>query len=263
MNKTTELFSGCKKVDGVYILSELDSKFEDNYIELRKKENWIADNETLRSLPDVSKKNANYKLWMMRKDTAQRFSKYLTEKRTVNKILDLGCGNGWFSNMLAQHTHTEIVCGVDINFTELRQAVTVFRSKKLYWLYADIFQEELPKNFFDVITLNASFQYFSNAEITIQSLLALLKPDGEIHILDSPFYSLREKGKAKERSANYFTAQKSEGMANFYHHHSLEELKRFNYQIFYTPSKNCNRIKSFLGMYASPFVWVVISKAKN
>ncbi len=263
MKTTAELFSAYKKVEGVYVLSEPDSRFEENYIALRLKENWISDIDTLHSLPDVSKQNVNYKFWMMRKDTAKRFEKYLSQKNTPTKILDLGCGNGWFTNMLAQHTQAEIVCGVDINITELKQAATTFSSKKTHWLYADIFQAELPENYFDVITLNASFQYFFNAEVTIQRLLALLKSDGEIHILDTPFYSMPEIAKAKERSANYFTEQKSEEMSNFYYHHSLEELKKINYQIFYAPSKNWNRIKSFLGKYSSPFTWVIISKAKN
>lgn len=250
-------------MEGVYFLSEPDNNFEENYIALREKENWIADSDTLRSLPDVSKQNINYKLWMMRKDTAKRFVKYLSHKSAPTKILDLGCGNGWFTNMLSQHAQAEIVCGIDVNFTELKQAAIIFKNKNLYWLYADIFQAELPENYFDVITLNASFQYFFDAEVTIQRLLALLKSDGEIHILDTPFYSLSEIVKAKERSANYFSEQKSEGMSNLYYHHSLEELKRFNYQFFYAPSKNWNRVKSFFGKYTSPFTWVIISKVKN
>lgn len=263
MTSLLNLFTGVKMIDGVYQLSKIDDEFEKAYLTSRKKENWLLDNKTLMTLPDVSKANPNYKLWRMRRDTLLRFDSYLTDKRQSIKLLDIGCGNGWFTNFLSLNKNCELVCGIDINLTELKQAASVFNNPKLYWAYADIFKSSIPQQYFNIITLNASFQYFNNPQKTIEQLFQFLKPEGEIHILDTPFYTMETVNDARKRSVDYFTAQQNEDMKQFYHHHTFPSLEQWHYQILYKPSPISNRIASFFRWYKSPFPWLLIKKSNQ
>ena len=199
----------------------------------------------------------------MRKDSLLQFDKYITSKMHSIKFLDIGCGNGWFTNFLSLNKNCELVCGIDINLTELKQAASVFNNPKLYWAYSDIFKSNIPQQYFDIITLNASFQYFDNSEKTIEQLFKFLKPEGEIHILDTPFYTKEEVNAARKRSLDYFTAQQNEDMKQFYHHHTFTSLSQWHYQILYKPAGIGNRIASLFGCYKSPFPWLLIKKSNQ
>ncbi len=259
MTNPINLFTGFTMTEGVYLLSSINDEFEKVYLFSRGKENWLIDNVTLITLPDVLKANPNYKLWKMRKDSLLRFDRYIKSKNQSIKVLDVGCGNGWFTNFLSLNKNCELVCGIDINLTELKQAASVFNNPKLFWAYADIFRSDIPAEYFDIITLNASFQYFENPNKTIEQLFQFLKPKGEIHILDTPFYAKEEVNAARKRSTDYFVAQQNEDMMQFYHHHTFTSLGHC--QILYKPSRIVNRIASFFGCYKSPFAWLLIKQS--
>lgn len=263
MTNPVDLFTGYTITDGVYLLSIINDEFEKAYLTSREKENWLINNETLMTLPNVSKTNPNYKLWQMRKDTLLRFDKYIASKNQSIKILDVGCGNGWFTNFLSLNKNCELVCGIDINLQELKQAASVFKNPKLCWAYGDIFISSIPTQHFDIITLNASFQYFDNPQKTLEQLFQFLKPKGEIHILDTSFYTLEEVNAARKRSADYFTTQQNENMKQFYHHHTFASLSQWDYQILYKPSRVANRIGSLFCCHKSPFPWLLIKKSNQ
>jgi ubiquinone/menaquinone biosynthesis C-methylase UbiE len=230
-------------------LSQPDETFSTRYIEARQKEQRVFSDEQVVTLPDVSKNHPFYDEWKLRGKSARRFLNYLRKKNHPQKILDIGCGNGWFSNLIANNGHN--VTAVDINLPELEQAARVFEKPNLTFAYADIFKgNELQARRFDLIVFNSSFQYFSNAESTILKLRGLLTEGGEIHIIDSPFYKVNEIDHARKRTQAYYENLGFPDMAQFYFHHVFGDLG--NYKVLYRPSF-LNFIKK-----DSPFYWILI-----
>ncbi|MEO8398631.1 MAG: hypothetical protein ABI550_02325, partial [Ignavibacteriaceae bacterium] len=78
-------------------------KKENLYLKVREKEGRIYDIETLKKLPDVHKNHRHSKEWSLRKKSAENLTKYFLQF-SEEKILDLGCGNGWLSNYLVEKT---------------------------------------------------------------------------------------------------------------------------------------------------------------
>ena len=111
-------------------------------------------------LPFVSSQHPYFKEWQFRAYSCKKLVQYLKNKNRQLNILEVGCGNGWLSAMLAS-TIPGTVTGIDINGTELEQAKRVFGEKEnLTFLHSDIQNELLPNNFFDIIVFAATVQYF-------------------------------------------------------------------------------------------------------
>lgn len=258
--KQPDFLHDIELVQGVYLLTPESRNFENAYLHIREKEGWLLDNNSVSRLPQVEKDEPNWNMWKMRQHSSTRFCNYLKSKNTELSILEIGCGNGWFSNAIKTTCPTANVFGIDINLTELKQASEVFKKENIFWLYANLFEANLPKKYFDVIVLNASVQYFDCFETLIQRLFVMLKEDGEIHIIDSPFYAKEEITQAGSRSLKYFEAADALEMKNYYHHHAWDEVEKYAPQLLYSPNKFRNKFLSVLRIYFSPFYWLAIKK---
>ena len=168
--------------DVVYLSKTILSDFEKDYIKLRSSEGWIYPDEMVLTLPDSKAPAIHASEWKYRKISAERILKYL-ERTKAENILELGCGNGWFTNLISNRKKFNTV-GVDINETELVQAARLFSNERTLFVYGDIFEPVWPTGCFDIIILNSSLQYFPYPQLLITKLLSLLTPNGEIHILD-------------------------------------------------------------------------------
>jgi ubiquinone/menaquinone biosynthesis C-methylase UbiE len=245
--------------NGVYILSEIKDKFESIYLKVREKENRVYSDDELRNLPFASESNPHKKEWDVRAKSFLRFRKYLETKNQCLNILDLGCGNGWFSGKLSNSFNIKFYC-VDVNITELNQGRRVFESENLVFIYADIFSTEFPPNYFDIVILNASIQYFAEIKTLLDKLLSLIKMNGEIHIIDSPIYSDQEAMNAKQRTANYYSSLGFPEMINNYFHRSWDEISEYNFEILYNPSSAKRKLKKIFLTNDSPFPWIRIKE---
>jgi len=247
------------KDEGVFILSPINSKFEDIYLNVREKENRIYSDSELKSLPFASSSNPHKNEWDLRAKSMQRFKEYLKTKKQNLNLLDLGCGNGWFCGQLSKSFNNNFYC-VDVNLTELKQGRKVFNSEHIKFVYADIFNSEIPQTSFNIITVNAAVQYFPNLKRLIERLLTLINHDGEVHILDSPFYSESEVVNAKNRTMDYYSSIGFKEMADSYYHHTWDELSKFKFEILYRLNSISNKIKRLILKADSPFPWIKIIK---
>lgn len=234
----------------VYLTEKIDD-FSDKYIEIRNKENRILTDIEVKELPYTTNVNPYFKEWRIRKQSFNKVLNHLKNKNEPLHILDLGCGNGWFSNGLSQIENSKVK-GLDINSVELEQANRVFNADNLQFYYGDIFQISKFEKQFNIITLNACVQYFPNFKLLLDKLKSCLAPNGEIHIIDSPFYKNEEISNAKERTNKYYQKLGYPEMSDFYFHHSLDVIVDF--KIKYKPSKNW--ILKLVNKYNSPFMWV-------
>lgn len=219
-----------------------NNSFEKTYLELRGRENRILPDDVVSVLPDVDKSCSNKREWAMRKSSLCEVMRNL-KKSNAKRVLELGCGNGWFAHKISS-LKVEI-CAVDVNEIELIQGARVFKSdRNLFFAYADIFTSVFNPIKFDAIILSGSAQYFSSLETLFKKLLDLLESDGRIYIADSPFYSSKAAAEnARERSLDHFRSLKISNMADHYFHHTFDDLKGFKYKILYHPGSVISLIR--------------------
>lgn len=216
-----------KKQNNVFYLTPENKSFSDFYLRVRKNENRLLTDEDILKLPHLKRYE-----WPLRIKSTQRFLDYLSNKKSELTILDIGCGNGWFTNKIATASSKNIIIGLDVNKLELEQATRLFKSKNLSFVYADIFEVDTVFDAqFDIITLNGSIQYFEGFKATIVKLKTFLKPKGEIHIIDSPFYKSEDIHDAKKRTLKYYSKIEVPEMAANYFHHDRKLVQ--NFEILY------------------------------
>jgi len=245
--------------DGVHILTEINNEFESVYLKVRDNEKRIYSDEELIKLPFASETNPHKKEWDLRAKSFLRFKHYLMLKKENINILDLGCGNGWFCGQLSQSFNQNFYCA-DVNLSELKQGRRTFNSGKLKFIYADIFTAEIPEPSFDMIIINAAVQYFPDLKKLVKKFLSLINEYGEIHIIDSPFYSENEVNNARKRTRAYYSSLNFPEMEKRYFHHTYGELSEFNTNTIYNPASPRQKIKRLFSSNDSPFPWIVIRK---
>lgn len=245
--------------NGVYYLSSnhLFNEFETIYLRARDEEQRILDDEQVKKLPFKAPSKRFGKEWKMRADSFMRFNKFCINKNRALKILDVGSGNGWCAAKLADIPGS-CVLAVDVNRRELEQAARIFRKRNLFFLYADVFESVFNQKTFDIIILNASVQYFEDLTKLLTQLKYYLKDEGEIHIIDSPFYLEDARSAAHERSEKYYDSINVPGMKRYYFHHAFTDLGPENYKMLYQPHKSF--LKKIFRIIDSPFPWIGIKK---
>lgn len=237
-------------INGVHYLTAEVPKFSSLYIEVRKKEERVLSDKQVLNLPFITSKSPHHKEWKLRQPSTKRFLKYIKSKIEPLNIIEVGCGNGWFSNAMTSTLRNHKVIGLDISKEELEQAARLFKKESLQFVYGDLFCISEFEKQFDMVVLNASVQYFPAFKVLFSKLKTWLKCKGEIHILDSPFYDKKDLDKAKKRTENYYQSLGFEAMTNFYYHHSFDDLESF--EILYQPRKS---ILSKWIKHESPFSW--------
>lgn len=241
-------------------LTPYSSEFENIYLQVRKAEQRIYTDIEVERLPLVAKEHIHFKEWQIRKASSDKLIKYLRSRNQSLKILEIGCGNGWFSAALAKADSSWTVTGTDINNTELEQAKRVFDSiPNLRFSFFDINTNEVIAEGYDIILFAASIQYFPSLKNTIEKTLALLNSKGEIHLVDTIFYKKEMLMAARERTVEYFRKLGFSEAAKNYFHHSLDDLDGFEFAILQRPAA---RLQKLFGK-RPPFYWICIKKDRS
>ncbi|WP_444995312.1 class I SAM-dependent methyltransferase [Aliikangiella sp. IMCC44359] len=240
-----------------FLSKPIDSTFENAYLDVRNKENRILTDELVSILPRVSNDNLYFKEWCIREQSANRVLDYLSNVnyKSSDWVLDIGCGNGWFSHLIAQTVQAKVLA-IDINQLELEQAVRVFNRDNLFFAYLDVFDEELKPEQFTTIIFNSSFQYFKEPNALLERCLGLMVRSGELHIVDTPFYQAEKVDDAKLRSRDYYQQIGAEDMIAFYNHHNYEIFSGYNIEVLYRPPES----KTMKSKNDSPFPWLKICR---
>lgn len=229
----------------------------DLYLRAREKEGRLFPDEVVRRLPDLPVGHPLRAEWRLRAASCARLARYLRGLPPPLAVLDLGCGNGWLANRLAQIPQAR-VWGADPNLVELAQARRVFSRPGLTFLAAGAPHLPFPPCAFDVIVLASVIQYFPDLPGLLHSLRILLKPGGEIHLLDSPLYAEEELPAARQRTLAYYQALGCPEMAAYYHHHTAAAPEPFSPRWLYRPEALSARLARRFGRAAPPFPWVIL-----
>lgn len=232
-------------------------QFESAYLEVRGQEQRILTTEEIRQLPHLAH-HSHAKEWRQRQGSTNRLLNYLMAAKP-KRVLDLGCGNGWLLYKIAPFVPQPE--GIDVNLRELEQAAVVLAERPHVLLrHCDVFETALIPGY-DCIICNASIQYFPDLTLLLKRLLALLSPEGEVLLVDSPLYKASEVAAAKERSKAYYTQMGTAHMSAYYHHHTWSALASFRYTVLYNPAALLQRLKNRIKANDSPFPLVSIKKS--
>ena len=226
------------------------------YLELRSREGRVLQDHQVAALP-MPPSPQTKKEWGWRAKTYRQFEDYLrrTHGQAPLRLLDLGCGNGWMAGRLSQNPAWDL-WAVDVNQPELEQGARVFQQPNLHFYFADVLSGVLPQKYFDVVFLAASVQYFPDLTCLVDALKNVGKEGGEIHFLDSPFYSDEiSASSAQQRTNNYYQQVGFPEMTQFYHHHHWKTLAALGgHRVGETWTHRLRRRLGFVG----PFPWVKI-----
>jgi len=256
---------GLMPVDGVLVQQTLAADpFEQQYLAVRQQEGRVYSDAQVRALPHPGGELASSHEWRVRAESCRRLLRYLRARGGSGPLLELGCGNGWLSRRLAEGLRRE-VCGVDVNRTELAQAARVFAANPLLSFVAgDIRTLPLPAQRFDAIVLPACLQYFADPRALIARLLGLLQDDGELHVIDSPFYADAAQAQASAaRSLRYFSGLGCAELASQYHQHTDAALDGIALHRLFDPRSLRARLGRALRLAQPHFPWLRIRKRDN
>ena len=123
------------------------------------------------------------------------------------RVLDLGAGNCWLANRLAQRDHDVVAVDLLTNKSDGLGAQRYYETT-FTPIQAEFDRLPLASRQADIAIFNGSIHYSPNIEATLREALRVLRPDGVIVLLDSPIYRDPSSGTAMvaEREAR-FTAE--------------------------------------------------------
>ena len=109
----------------------------------------------------------------------------LMEIQSRDRILEVGCGEGWTSRMLASLAPEGVVVGVDVSDEMIRNARAQSRShENLLLLWAGAEQIPWQENYFTKALCVESFYYFENPERALREVHRVLAPGGSLWIIN-------------------------------------------------------------------------------
>lgn len=152
----------------------------------------------------------------------------LKTNRPLN-ILDLGSGNCWLSYRLARRGHHLVALDLITNSQDGLGAFIYF-DQPFMPIQAEYNHLPFMRDQIDCLIYNASFHYSTDYELTLREALRVLKPVGQIVILDSPVYHQVISGEmmVKERQdqflGKYGFPSNAIPSENFLTYHRLEQL---------------------------------------
>jgi ubiquinone/menaquinone biosynthesis C-methylase UbiE len=124
----------------------------------------------------------------------------LMKLKPGDRVLDLGCGAGWATRLMAPQVAGEEnpgqVIGVDVSDEMIRRArAASTEHENAMFVVGSAQQIPWEENFFDKVLSVESFYYYADQDRALAELFRVMAPKGELYILinlyrDNP-YSLR------------------------------------------------------------------------
>ena len=114
----------------------------------------------------------------VQKKCAERLIELIKGKK-FSRILEIGCGTGMLTHLLSNKYNRAEITAVDISEEMLDMAKKKVRGDNVRFMTADGESVPLEKKL-DLITSNASFQWFENLEETLRRFAEALKSKGTL-----------------------------------------------------------------------------------
>lgn len=115
---------------------------------------------------------------------AERATYIFSELETTNpkRVLDVGCGRGFYLTALANYSFIDEICGIDIKTTYLAVARKNNRDKRVHMLPASIYELPYEDSSFDFIICSEVLEHLENDSKALQEIHRVLKKNGTLVI---------------------------------------------------------------------------------
>jgi methylase of polypeptide subunit release factors/uncharacterized protein YbaR (Trm112 family) len=191
------------------------ARFLTEYRTVREAEGWgRPDPAYYRSLPSVDRADPQYRIWTRRARSYHAFVERVLRPReaTQNRpltVLDLGAGNCWLAHRLALRGHDVMAVDISTDPLDGLGAWTWYRADRpnpVRPVQAEFDHLPLGVSQADLVIFDGSLHYAESLQTTLNEALRVLRPDGQIVVLDSPYYPDDGSGDAmvREREARFF-----------------------------------------------------------
>jgi HemK-related putative methylase len=209
--------------DGIWrFLSEEDERrtatFVREYETVRAAEGWRATGAAyFRALPEVPRDDLNRAIWARRTLSYRRLLDNVIVPRERRSqcplvILDLGAGNCWLAHQLARRGHTVAALDLVTNDWDGLGAQSWYHDDAdpapFTAIQASFDRLPCAGGQVDLVIFNAALHYARDYAATLTEALRVLRPGGQLVILDSPLYRDAASGArmVREREAHFSRA---------------------------------------------------------
>jgi SAM-dependent methyltransferase len=196
-------------------------RFAADYAQHRAAEGRALDPDALRTLPYL-RAGPFARDWAVKARTFEAFERRvlgpvaLARGRPL-RILDLGAGNGWLSYRLSRAGHAGVAVDIREDAVDgLGTARRLLAGTGFDCCKASFDSLPLADREADIAVFNASLHYSTDLAWTLREAARVVRSDGRIAVLDSPFYRRSEHGEAmvaeKRASASVIFGARAEGL---------------------------------------------------
>lgn len=102
-----------------------------------------------------------------------------------DKILDLGCGNGYFSFILSRLPLRLEITGIDSDLNAIKEARNLIEKKKAKFVIGEVEKMPFPKKYFDKVIMSEIIEHVKDDMKVLKEARRVLKPGGVL-ILTTP-----------------------------------------------------------------------------
>lgn len=213
------------------------AEFMEQYRSVRQGEQWGSGTaDYYRQLPFDDRTGRHADIWRIRAITYRHFLRVVLEPLEGDpplRILDLGAGNGWLASRLTERGHHVAAVDLDDDPRDGLGAIVHYGDRApAESLQASFDHLPWPSDVFDLAIYNGSLHYSADYVRTLTEALRVLRPDGQVVVLDTPFYAKEESGNAMVRERvdhlrqQYGVVTETETNEAFLTERRLTELER-------------------------------------
>jgi len=196
-------------------------RFVDDYRRVRLAEGFAStDPEFARRLPFRDTTGRNARAWRARALHYLALRAVLAVLPRVDRVLDVGAGNGWLARRLAGSFR---VTALDVDATDT--GLGAIDDRRVGRLRADLEALPLATARVDAAIVAAALHYALDVGRALQELARVLRPGGLLVVADSPVYpDVASRDAAWERTRDHYRAAGAGHLAERYRGLVREEL---------------------------------------
>lgn len=103
------------------------------------------------------------------------------KKIKPRKLLDAGCGRGFYVKLLTYLSFPKEIAGIDISDTYLKKAAHITEGDKRVQLkQGSVYELPYEDNYFDCVISSEVLEHLDDDDIAVKELYRVLKPDGTL-----------------------------------------------------------------------------------
>ena len=206
-----------------------DEAFASSFSQAWRRDGWGAPNEADRlELPWVDRSRRHVREWKVKARSLKGLFQLLDRIRPT-RVVDLGCGFGWLSHILAGRGHE--VYAIDLVLDEvlgLAAADVYMRAGTGFErVWGEIEHPPLRDQSVDAIICNASLHYALDLRGTLFEIERVLRPGGFLIVMNSPVHAnldsaQRAQSDFRKRLQRFGAAEE---ISSSYHHFFRDDLE--------------------------------------